>query len=70
MEGPAQGQHSWSCLLKILIGEQSFFFYRHSLWIAAPTNFICVCVCPAFMAYISLTIMGRILIKLGENVGT
>ena len=43
----------------------------------APPNFIClsvclcvcVCVCPAFTAYISLT-MGRILIKLGENVGT
>ena len=44
--------------------------YRHSLWSVAPTNFISVClsVCPAFTAYISLT-MGRILIKLGENVG-
>ena len=38
-----------------------------------PTNFICVCVClsvcPAFTAYISLTI-DQILIKLGENVET
>ena len=31
--------------------------------------FVCVSVCPAFTAYISLT-MGRILIKLGENVET
>ena len=30
---------------------------------------VCVSVCPAFTAYISLTV-GRILIKLGENVGT
>ena len=30
---------------------------------------VCVFVCPAFTAYVSLT-MGRILIKLGENVGT
>ena len=30
---------------------------------------MCVSVCPAFTAYILLT-MGRILIKLGENVGT
>ena len=30
---------------------------------------LCVSVCPAFTAYISLT-MGQILIKLGENVGT
>ena len=30
---------------------------------------VCLSVCPAFMAYISLTIC-RILIKLGENVGT
>ena len=29
----------------------------------------CLSVCPAFTAYISLT-MSRILIKLGENVGT
>ena len=47
--------------------------YRHSLWTVAPTKFlclsVCVCVCPAFKAYISLT-MGRILIKVGENVGT
>ena len=35
----------------------------------APTNFICMSVSPTFMAYISLT-MGRIVIKLGENVGT
>ena len=44
-------------------------FYRHSLWTVAPTNFICVSVCLAFTAYILLT-MGRILIKLCENVGT
>ena len=37
--------------------------YRHSLWTVAPTNLIC------FTAYISLAV-GRILIKLGENVGT
>ena len=51
--------------------------YRHSLWTVAHTNFICVSVCvsacvfvcPAFTAYISLT-MGRTLIKIGENVGT
>ena len=30
---------------------------------------VCVCVCPAFTAYISLS-MGQILIKIGENVGT
>ena len=30
---------------------------------------VCVSVCPAFMAYIFVTV-GRILIKLGENVGT
>ena len=30
---------------------------------------MCLSVCPAFTAYISLT-MGQILIKLGENVGT
>ena len=30
---------------------------------------VCVSVCPAITAYISLT-MGRILIKLSENVGT
>ena len=30
---------------------------------------VCLCVCPAFTAYILLTI-GRIVIKLGENVGT
>ena len=30
---------------------------------------VCVCVCPVFTAYISVT-MGRILINLGENVGT
>ena len=39
----------------------------------APPNFIslsvCVSVCPAFTAYISVTI-GAILIKLGGNVGT
>ena len=39
----------------------------------APPNFIClslcVCVCPAFTAYILVT-MGWILIKLGKNVGT
>ena len=39
----------------------------------APTNFIsvcvCVCVCPAFTV-ISRLYMGRILIKLGENVET
>ena len=38
-----------------------------------PTNFICVSVCvsvcPTFTAYVSLT-LGRILIRLGENVGT
>ena len=31
--------------------------------------YLCVCVCYAFMAYISFT-MGQILIKLSENVGT
>ena len=31
--------------------------------------YVCVSVCPAFTAYISLT-MGRILIKFDENVGT
>ena len=39
----------------------------------APLNFICLCVClpvcPAFTAYISVTI-GWILIKLGEKFGT
>ena len=30
---------------------------------------VCLCFCPAFTAYISVT-MGWILIKLGENVGT
>ena len=51
--------------------------FCHSLWTVAPTNFIsvcvyvcvCLCVCPAFTAYILVT-MGRILIKLAENVGT
>ena len=42
------------------------------LWLL-PTLSVCVCVClslcPAFTAYISLTV-GRIFIKLGENVGT
>ena len=54
--------------------------YRHSLWTVAFTNFICVCVCVCVCVCLSvclsrfyglyLAIMGRILIKLGENVGT
>ena len=52
------------------------FLYCHILWTVAHAKFICVSVClsfclsigPAFTAYISLT-LGRILIKLGENVG-
>ena len=27
-------------------------FYHPSLWTVAPTNFICLCLCPAFTAYI------------------
>ena len=42
---------------------------RHSLWSVAPTNFVCVCVCPAFTVYILLPFVW-ILIKLCENVGT
>ena len=46
--------------------------YRHSLVDCGSCQLylsVCLCVCPAFTAYISLT-MGRIFIKLGENVGT
>ena len=52
------------------------FFYRHSLVDCGSSQLylsvcvcVCVSVCPAFTAYISVT-MGRILIKLGGNVGT
>ena len=51
-------------------------FYRHSLVDCGSSQlylsvYLCVylCVCPAFTAYISVT-MDRILIKFGENVGT
>ena len=59
--------HTFVCSIKIKI-------YRHSLVDCGSSQLylsVCVClsVCPAFTAYISLT-MGRILIKLGENVGT
>ena len=48
------------------------FIFRHSLVDCGSSQLylsVCVCVCPAFTAYISDT-MGWILIKLGGNVGT
>ena len=43
--------------------------YRHSLpETVVPPNFICLSVCPASIAYISVT-MGRMLMKLDGNVG-
>ena len=54
--------------------ENKYFSSVCGLWLLQTLSvcmFICVClsVCPAFTAYITLT-MCRILIKLGENVGT
>ena len=54
-----------TCINALDIGN----LYRHSLWTVASKNFVCLCVCPAFTAYILVT-MGWILIKIGENVGT
>ena len=47
-------------------------FYRHSLVDCGSSQLylsVCLSVCPAFTAYISVT-MGWILIKLGEYPGT
>ena len=59
-----------------MISAIKIYLYRHSLVDCGSSQLylsvclsVCVSVCPAFTAYIPLTI-GRILIKLSENVGT
>ena len=76
----------WLCIWIVILycicicTTMEFLFIKIIKWsvsvsvsVFVSPNFICLCVylcvCPAFTAYISLT-MSRILIKLGENVGT
>ena len=52
--------------------RRDLLFSRHSLWTVAPKNFICVCVCVSvpLLWLTSRLLLGRISIKLGENIRT
>ena len=54
-------------ILNLALDFVNFSSYKLYLCVCVSVS-VCLSVCPAFKAYISLNI-GRILIKLGENVG-